>query len=484
MKRLVISLGVVLVSVSCSGSAPPSPPAEQAKPAGEIPITSKSPEAIDLFRKGRDLSDNLRSAEAVRMLDSALNIDPDFALALAYRGNATPGPDGLKDLEQANLKAGAASKPEQLLIAALLSGRKADVAKSQELWTQLTDAAPGDWRAHMGRGAQLYGLQKYRDALDSLNRATALNPNAGPAFNMIGYAYLVQGDATHAVEALKKYAGLAPNEPNPHDSLGEALMANGQFAEAEAEFQKALALSPSFNVAWEGIAYTKFFRGDWEGGQAAVVKAREASSRGSDRLTAARLGAYGKLAEGKTDEGLKAIDDWAKSPDATPINMAFASIDRAGVLAQTGRYRDAVAEAGKAMQAADGGQLPPGAALNARTAALAVTVAAQGHMGDAAGAKESVAALQKQADARPGDPAAQSALTFAQGMLSVAQKDMNAARAYFEKCPESDFACQWQAMEVARRAGDKTSADAFRAHLTKQYVRDPVYVYARASSAR
>src|SRR5262245_10947703 len=147
MKRLVVSLGVVLVLVSCSGSTPPPPPAEQPKATGEIPITAKSPEAIDLFKKGRDLSDNLRNAEAVPMLNQALTLDPDFALALAYRGNATPGPEGLKDLEQANAKAGAASKPEQLLIAALLSGRKADTTKSQELWTQLTDAAPGDWRA-------------------------------------------------------------------------------------------------------------------------------------------------------------------------------------------------------------------------------------------------------------------------------------------------------------------------------------------------
>ena len=164
---------------------------------------------------------------------------------------------------------------------------------------------PDDWRAHMGRGAQLYVLQNYSEALDALNKATALNPNAGPAYNMIGYAHLVQGEAGPAVEALRKYASLAPNEPNPQDSLGEALMANGQFADAEAAFQKAIGLSPEFGVAWEGIAYTKFFRGDWAGGQAAVAKAHEAASRGSERLTAARLGAYGKLAEGKTAEGLK-----------------------------------------------------------------------------------------------------------------------------------------------------------------------------------
>ena len=136
------------------------------------------------------------------------------------------------------------------------------------------------------------------------------------------------------------------------------------------------------------------------------------------------------------------------------------------------------------MQAADSGQLPPGAALNVRNVALAVTAAAQGRMGDAAGAEKTVASLQKQVDARPDDPFAKTTLHFAQGMLAVAQKDMKAARAHFEMCLEPDFACHWQALEVSRKAGDKAGADASLARLTKLYVRAPVYVYARAMATR
>jgi tetratricopeptide (TPR) repeat protein len=481
MKRLLISLGVVLSFTSCS-SAPA--PAEQAKPPADIPITSKSPEAIDHFKKGRDLIDNQRPAEAVLELDQAIKLDPDFAQGLAYHGLAVPGADGLKDLEQANAKAGAASKPEQLLIAALLSGRKSDFTKSSDQWKQLTEAVPGDWRAQMGRGTQLFVLGKYSEALEALNKATALNPNAGPAYNMIGYAHLFQGEAGPAVEALKKYASLAPNEPNPQDSLGEALMANGQFADAEAAFQKAVSLSPQFGGAWEGVAYTKFFRGDWAGGQAAVAKAHEAATRVPERVTAARLAAYGKLAEGQTAKGLHEIDALAKSPDATAINVAIASVDRAGVLVESGRYKDAIAEAAKALQAADGGTLPPGATLGVRNRALSVTAAAEGRSGDVTGAEKTVAVLQKQVEARPDDPFAATSLHFAQGMLAVAQKDMKTARTHFEMCIEQDLACHWQALEVSRKAGDKAGADASLARLTKQYVRDPLYVYARATATR
>ena len=49
--------------------------------------------------------------------------------------------------------------------------------------------------------------------------------------------------------------------------------------------------------------YTKFFRSDWAGGQAAVAKAREAAFRGSERLTAARHSAS-KRAHGVSDRSV------------------------------------------------------------------------------------------------------------------------------------------------------------------------------------
>ena len=481
MKRLLLTLGVAIPLVACSSGAPAPAPD---KPPSEVPITSKSTEALDHFKKGRDLSDNLRAAEATQEFDQALKADPDFALALAYRGASNPGPEGLKNLEDASAKASSASKPEQLLIAAMLSTRRGEFAKAEDNWKQLTEAVPGDWRAHMGRGIQYFSQEKYDEAIQSLTKATELNPNAGPAYNMIGYSHLFQGNAGAAVDALKKYASLSPTEPNAMDSVAEALMANGQFAEAEAEFQKAVAASPKFDVAWQGIAYSKFFAGDWKGGQAAVAKAREAAARPVDRSGADFLGAFGTLAEGKTADGLKQLDAIAKGPDATPFIAASVPANRAIVLVETAKYREAIAEAATALKTADSGTIPPGASANLRRLALGVTAAAQARMGDTAALEQTVAAIQKEAAARPDDPNIKSTVHFAQGALAAAQKDMKSADTHFAMCSQQDFGCQWQAVEIDRKAGDKAGADAQLARLTKRYVRDPVYMYARALVTR
>jgi tetratricopeptide (TPR) repeat protein len=201
-------------------------------------------------------------------------------------------------------------------------------------------------------------------------------------------------------------------------------------------------------------------------------------------LTAARLGAFATLAEGKTADALKQLDALATMPGASAVDIAFAPVNRAIVFVGGARYRDALAESAKALQSADSGQLPPGPTADLRRLSLMVSVAAEGRMGDAAGAAKTVAALQKEAAARPDDPNLKTAVHFAQAMFATAQKDQKAARMHFEMCSQQDFFCHWQALEVSRKAGDKEGAAAALGRLTKLYVRDPTYLYARAVATR
>lgn len=481
MKLLLVTFATLSL-FACAGGNPPAP-AEQPTPA-EIPITSKSPEAVDHFKKGRDLTENLRMPEATQALDEALKLDADFAQAHTYRGVATPGPEGVKEMERASELSAALPPAEKLVIDATLAGRRGEFAKSAELWTQLTDAVASDWRSWAGLGAQLYSNQKYREAADALKKATELNPKAGPAFNMLGYAHLVQGEAGPAIEALQQYASVNPNEPNPQDSLGEALMAGGQFADAEAAFRKAVALSPAFSVAWEGVAYAKAFQRDWAGAREALNQARDRAPRPSDRIDVQRLGALLTLAEGKMTEGMKQLDALEQSPDASPVDVAFVPTYRATALVDASRYPEAQTQIANALQTADAGTLPPGATRNLRRIALVLRAAAEGRSGTAAAVEKTVAALQQDATARPDDAQLQSAVHFAQGMLAAAQKDLKAAKAHFDLCSSRDSYCEWQAFLVAQKGGDRAGADAARARIVTVYVRDPVYLYVRSELNR
>src|SRR5437867_4448732 len=205
MRRVLASFAALL-ACSCSSANAPAPAKTPA--AQEISITSKSPEAVEHFKKGRDLAENIRTTEAAQEFEQALKLDGGFALARAYHGAATPGAEGLKEIEQASQQAGALPKPEHLFIDATLANRRGEFDKSAALWKELTEAVPNDWRAYAGLGGQLYAAQRYKEAAEALKRATELNPKAGPAFNQLGYANLSQGEAGPAIEALKQYVNL------------------------------------------------------------------------------------------------------------------------------------------------------------------------------------------------------------------------------------------------------------------------------------
>jgi tetratricopeptide (TPR) repeat protein len=480
MKQLLVSLAM-LPLFGCAGSTPET---AQKSATRDIPITSKSPEAIDHFRKGQTLFENSRRPEAAAELDQALKLDPDFASARALHGAATPGADGVKELEQAEAQASSLSEPERVYIEALLVGRQGDVAKNTQTWTRLTELAPDDWRAHLGLGMALFFQMKDADAAAAFQKATSLSPQAGAAYNMLGYAYLRQGKANEAIDAFNRYVSAMPNEPNPQDSLAEALMAGGQLTEAEAGFRKAAEISPQFWQAWEGAAYAKFFAGDWAGGREALAKSREAAPRGADRIASDEMSAWASLAERKIPEALKKLDAAEKSADAQPENVAAIDLDRAFVLLDAARYREAVAAISSALNLADNGKLPPFATRVTRRLGLALRAAAEGKMGDAAAAQKTVAALEQESSARPEEPLLQSSLHLARGMLALAQSDAAGAKAHFAQCLNVDVYCRWQEVLAAEKAGDRAGADAARAELLRVYRRDPVYLYVRSRLAK
>ncbi len=77
-------------------------------------------------------------------------------------------------------------------------------------------------------------------------------------------------------------------------------------------------MGPGFPIALEGVAYTKFFAGDWAGGRQALAEARKAAQRPTIASMSIWSAAVATLAEGRTADGLKQLDAMAASPDATP----------------------------------------------------------------------------------------------------------------------------------------------------------------------
>jgi tetratricopeptide (TPR) repeat protein len=485
MTRPLTLIAVVVVLAGCSSSSStPAATDQQTKPAAStVPITSKSPEAIALFRKGEMLVNNSRVTEAADQFAQALKLDPDFVLAHAGHGQATAGPEGLKELEAAAAAAANLPEAERLYVEGLLAMRRNENAAARTAFARMSELAPADWRGYYGQGVAALNEQKYTDAVQPLKKAAEIDPQAAAgAQNMLGYTALRQDDTAQAIAALQEYVRALPQEPNPQDSLGEALMAAGRFKESEAAFQKALELSPQFWNAHEGMAYARFYAGDWSGGREALMKARDAATRPSDKVGVMQEMAAAAVAQRKIPEALTLLDEAQKAAD-TPTTAALVPVNRGYTLLTAQRYKDAIAAANDAVKAADGGTLPPGFSRNLRIQALRVRVSAEALSGDANAAQASSATLDAEAMAHADDPVAQSSMHFGRAMLAVAQKDLAAAKSHFDQCSREDEFCRWQSVAAAEKAGDKASATAVREAILKTYKRDPLHLVIRSRLA-
>lgn len=481
-KTPIVFLAVLLGA--CSAQPESAPSGQEARPnSTTITATTKAPEALAHFQKGEVLFDNLRTTEAAAEFEQALTIDPDFALAHAYHGQATPGPDGLKEIESAAAAAKNLPEAERTLIEGMAANRRGDRTQARASFVRVTELAPADWRGHYALGQWLIGDGKYADAVTSLKSATERNPNAGGAQNMLGYAALRQNDVDGAIAAFTEYARILPQEPNPQDSLGEALLAAGRFKDSEAAFQKALDLSPEFWNAHEGIAYARFYSGDWTGGRDALAKAKAGATRRVDKISVDDEMAAAAAAQKNTAEALRILDASEKTEGAQPSDVAFVAVRRAMVLIDAGRAKDAAAPIAAALAMADGEQLPPGLARNLRRAALRARITAEAQTKDAAAAEKTAAALDQNAASRADDPAAQTAMHYGQGELAMAKGDSAGAKAHFDQCSPDDEMCKWMGVVAAEKAGDKAGATAAREQLLKTYGRDPLHLIMRSRLA-
>ena len=462
----------------CATTAAPAPDAvTEAQAPAMVTVTTTSREARELYDAAMVALDNFRTVDAIAGFEQALTNDPEFAMAKARLGGLLPGNDGVLWLRQATADAAAQNLPEaeQTLIAVLLAYAEGEQARGNALMEKVTELAPGEWRAHFQVGAVAYSREDFEAARASMERAAALEPGAGAVWNMLGYTRAELGHTDEAVAAFQKYAALAPNEANPHDSMAEVQMRAGRHAEAEAAFLKAVEVDPTFFIGWLGVAQTRFLRGDWEGGHEAVAKAEEAAPRTTDRIFAHTASAWAHVAQGQGDaaEAVMAKSGAEAKEAGLATQYAFNAITLGNIRVWLGDLDGALTAYSDAAARADEAGMEGGNAANLKaTAALgrAYVLARQGNPDAAREALPDVAELRERL---PGfDPL----IRLAEGAVSSAEGNAEAAIEHLSGCGKLQHRCLHDLAEAQDAAGQAGAAQATRRALASLHNRPTHYL--------
>jgi len=232
-------------------------------------VTTNSLEAYNYFLRGRDEYERFYQGDARRYLERAVEIDPEFAMAYSYLvrvysvlGNSPAAEDAMQKLEKYG---GRVSGKEGLYIKAQLASRSKDKGKgksSDEILRKIIADYPDEKRARLDLAYRLQGEKKYDEVIAELNELLKLDPQFGPALNLIAYAYANLKKYDPALKYFEEYASVFPSDANPHDSMGELYFYMGKWDAALEEYKEALRLKPDFGSD-SRISYIQAMREDY-----------------------------------------------------------------------------------------------------------------------------------------------------------------------------------------------------------------------------
>ena len=439
----------------------------------EISITTSSEEALKYFLEGRDKQENIALNSAAKLLDKAIEIDPDFALAYLYRADSGGGFNiQRKHLEKAVSLVDKVSEGEKHWILAIKAYADSDTPKMKEHMEHLMKLYPSDKRVQLRMGNYYYALvQDFPNALQYYNQVIELDKDYAPVYNMLGYCHLAMENYEGAEEAFKKYIELIPDAPNPYDSYAEFLMDRGRYEESIEQYKKAYEKDPLYTGALAGVGDNHVFKGEFDKAREYYQKWFESTGNVNEKLSAHFSKAVSYVHEGKIEEALKALDEYrtlAKNEKLVPPDI-FSLRVKGYVLTETGDEAEGLKQFEKAAEILKGSELSQSVKetqiLNLamdRVYALAANNKLEKAGKEAAACKEIVGKRQ--------NPYEEIALNDTMGMLELKKGNAEEAIAYLSKGNKQS---PWNWFLIGKaytKKGDKEKAKEFFTKIVESNV--------------
>ncbi|UCH10338.1 MAG: tetratricopeptide repeat protein, partial [Fidelibacterota bacterium] len=333
LRHTIPSFALLLIVAFLAGCARP----------GEIPITTKSDKARQIYLDARDAFENVRANEARLLCSKAARLDPKFALAYLCLARAT---DDINERNRSLVKAIAlvdkVSYGERLIIEAFHANL---VENDRVTWArkirQLARRFPEDKQANNELGnVYRYYYDDHAKAIRYYNKAIAIDSAYAPPYNNLGYAYRADGQYDLAERAFRDYIRLIPDQPNPYDSMGDLLTKMGHFEEANEYYRQAIDRNPTFSFSQRKIGFNLGYLGRYQEGQAAILDAVDMTVTPPTKVVEMIFLGFYYVERGLIDEALAQFDvciQTATEKELPQFQIGF-HLNKGDIYRQTNQY--------------------------------------------------------------------------------------------------------------------------------------------------
>jgi serine/threonine protein kinase/Flp pilus assembly protein TadD len=214
--------------------------------------------AYDFYLQGRGYLQNYDNAEnienAIKVFDSALQLDPHFALAYAGRGDAywkmyesSKDPRWVersqRDCDRAlSLDNGLPSA--HVCLGAFYEGTGHYQEAAAEFDRAIATEPTND-DAYREQAEAYQHLGKYAQAEATYRRAIELRPHYWAGYNWLGVFYYHRAQYREAAEMFEQVTALAPDNARGSYNLAASYVGQGQYADAIAVLRRSIAVRPT-----------------------------------------------------------------------------------------------------------------------------------------------------------------------------------------------------------------------------------------------
>ena len=270
-------------------------------------VMTNNLEAYRYYSLGVELAQALRSEEALSMLQKAVALDPNFAMAHArigyVYGVTGNNPEKAKPyLEKAFQLTDRLTEKDKLNITAWYAIVNFDYAAAIEAFRRIVTADPLEIEAYRRLGLLLKGEGKHEEAITVLKQGLVIDSGARDLYNALGAAYSDVGRHDEAIAMFQRYVQLAPDEPNSHDSLGLGYQWAGRYDEAIQQYQRALQLKPDFEIAVVHLGNVYFQQGRYRAAMEQFQRYFSVAPTDGERMRAYSSMAYVEFRRGNSEK--------------------------------------------------------------------------------------------------------------------------------------------------------------------------------------
>jgi tetratricopeptide (TPR) repeat protein/DNA-binding winged helix-turn-helix (wHTH) protein len=225
-------------------------------------------EAYRYYSQALDAANAMHNPEAIALLERAIALDPEFAMAHARIGYVYAltwnfGEKARPHLERAYGLMERLTEKDRLHITAWYAVAHFDFAGAIETYREIVAAYPFEIEAYRRLARLLYAEGHGLEVIDLLQQALIIDPLAKAVYNTLGGIYSDLGRHDEAISAHQRYVELDPDEANAYDSLGSSYQWAGRYEEAEEQYLRALELDPEFEIAAAHLANVYYQKGQY-----------------------------------------------------------------------------------------------------------------------------------------------------------------------------------------------------------------------------